>query len=210
MYLRTVLLLLGVLAIASAQGKRKPVILRISRPLEEDRSTNPLMLVCSFVNLMTKMRTINSLTILRSDTGEEANYTSIATVTPKSKTSNLGEPELTVFGEINERGESIVLAEYAEPNTGYCFFYKCVVEGTDKSGSFRTYNRKTRDRCDNKKRYSSDDVSEQSKNIMEKIKMIFGQIWLSQKMSRSPSASLTQSVERDVIYRVATKTEFTL
>ncbi|GFO04157.1 hypothetical protein PoB_003066200 [Plakobranchus ocellatus] len=31
------------------------------------------------------MRTINSLTILRSETGEEANYTPIATVTPNSK-----------------------------------------------------------------------------------------------------------------------------
>ncbi|GFO28739.1 hypothetical protein PoB_005524400 [Plakobranchus ocellatus] len=150
-----------------SSGKRKPVVLKINRPLTEDKITKPLTLDCSFVTLMTKMRTVNSLTILRSETGEEANCTPIATVTPNSKTSNLSESELTVSGKITEGGELTVLAQYAAPNTGYCYFYKCVVEGTDKKGRFRTYNRKRRDRCDKKRRNVSADVAETSKNVKE-------------------------------------------
>ncbi|GFO28742.1 hypothetical protein PoB_005524700 [Plakobranchus ocellatus] len=155
MYLRTVFLLLGVLAIASEQGKRKPIVLKINKPQEKEKSSKPLSLDCSFKMSMTKMKTIKSLAILRSETGKEESYKPIATLTHNSKTSNLGDSELTVSGKIDEGGESTVLAKYAAPDSGYCFFYKCVVEGTDEKGDFRTYNRKRQDRCGKKKRNPS-------------------------------------------------------
>ncbi|GFO04159.1 hypothetical protein PoB_003066400 [Plakobranchus ocellatus] len=169
MYLRTVLLLLCVLAISSVQGKRKPVVLKINKPLNKEKSTKPLSLDCSFKMSMTKMKTVKSLTILRSETGKEESYKPIATLTHKSKTSNLGDSELTIDGKIDEGGESTVLAQYAAPDSGYCFFYKCVVEGSDEKGDFRTYNRKRRDKCGKKKRNPSADADEQSKTGTKEI-----------------------------------------
>ncbi|GFO28741.1 collectin-11 [Plakobranchus ocellatus] len=142
------------------------------------------------------MRTVKSLTILRSETVKEENYKAIATVTPNSKTSNLGDSELTVAGKITQGGESTVLAEYVAPNSGYCFFYKCVAEGTDKKGRFGTYNRKRRDRCDKKRRNLSADVAEKSKNGTEGTKSkVETNVDIPTKASSS-SASKLDSIDK--------------
>ncbi|GFN85212.1 collectin-11 [Plakobranchus ocellatus] len=169
MYLRTVLLLLGVLAIASAQGNPKPLMLRVNKPLEKDRDLNPLQAFCTFKNSMTKMSTVNSLTILRSETGKKADFIPIATITPKSKSSGL-ESELTASGHINQGGESAVIAQYKEPNNGYCFYYKCLIEGTDKQGRQRSYSRTIQDVCKTDKRKTCcADLTEKVNKITEEI-----------------------------------------
>ncbi|GFO17597.1 collectin-11 [Plakobranchus ocellatus] len=151
--LRAIVLLFGagLLVIPSAQSLKKALVLNLNRPLMQTRDKDPLQLVCVFYNDRTKMTKVDSLTVYRSDTGKKDSYTPIASVTPSGATSGLSESELIARGRVKLGGQSNAIVTYASPNVGYCVHYKCVVEGTDKKGRFRSYTRKIRDRCSKSK-----------------------------------------------------------
>ncbi|GFN97586.1 Cd209 antigen [Plakobranchus ocellatus] len=127
MYLRTVLLLLGVLAIASAQG------------------------IVPMIGFSVTSMGRQCVLLSRVSSGLES--------------------ELTASGHINQGGESAVIAQYKEPNNGYCFYYKCLIEGTDKKGQHRSYTRTIQDVCKkNKAKKCCADLEEKISNITEEIK----------------------------------------
>ncbi|GFN76775.1 collectin-11 [Plakobranchus ocellatus] len=134
MSLQPILLLFGVLAIASAFGSASKVSLSVDRPLNASQGSVPLKIKCTFDKQQSGIRIVKGVRLLRSkigDNGKPGSYRLIASVTPSNVNNVLGESEIVVSGEINQERYSNLDVEYKSLTEGYCSMYKCIADGTN-------------------------------------------------------------------------------
>ncbi|GFO02017.1 collectin-11 [Plakobranchus ocellatus] len=130
--------LLVVLMVSLGQGEDKSVTVDFIEPLSVLKDKVPVEVTCSFSRSGTGVKSTKSLTLLRSKTYDNPSYETVVTVTPGKVDLGLSETEITASGKITRWRPSELSVKYSAPNTGYCYFYKCVAEGVDKKGETKT------------------------------------------------------------------------
>ncbi|GFN76777.1 collectin-11 [Plakobranchus ocellatus] len=135
MSLQPIFLLLGFLALASAFfGSLKKVSFTVDRPPKTSQGKIPLRIKCTFDKHGSGMKTVNSVSLLRSKIGDGGvleGYELIVSVTPSKMNNVLGESEIVVSGEIEEARYSNLGVKYISPTEGFCYMYKCIADGSD-------------------------------------------------------------------------------
>ncbi|GFN99517.1 endonuclease-reverse transcriptase [Plakobranchus ocellatus] len=131
MSLLPILLLLGAVMISLTQGSNDLKIVP-QRPPSSLSDKNPLAVKCVFNKAGSDISSVTTLKLERKKLGQ-SNYKFVASKVYSTVKNGLG-PGPTVTAKLNQGGESFVNVKYSTPTDGYCYTYRCFVQGRTRTG----------------------------------------------------------------------------